>query len=393
MTPGGALVLGANYPALGVARSLGRRGVPVDLVTGPDDPVMASVSRYARKTHRWPGGDEAARVEFLHGLGSNGRAGWALIPADDETAAMIARNHATLEGPYTHTVPQWDVLRWAYDKRLSYEIADRVGVRRPVTARVASAAEAASVDVPFPIALKPAVKVEQNALTAMKAWRVERREDLERRFAEAQALVGADVLMIQEIVPGGGEMQFSYAALCRDGEPLATLVARRTRQYPAEFGRASTFVETVECPDIAEPSERLIREMGYTGLIELEYKRDPRDGELKLLDMNPRVWGWLTLCGAAGVDFPWLLWLFVSGADVPAPRQEQGVRWLRLTTDTPTAWKQVIRRRLPVREYARSLRRPRESAIFAWDDPMPGLTEVPVLAYVAARRLLRRGTV
>jgi D-aspartate ligase len=393
MTPGGALVLGANYPALGVARSLGRRGVPVDLVTGPADPTMASVSRYSRETHRWPSADEAERVEFLRGLGSNGRAGWALIPADDETAALIARHHDVLDGRFTHTVPRWDVLRWAYDKRLSYEVADRVGVRRPVTARAASAAEAAAVEVPFPIALKPAVKVEQNALTAMKAWRVDRREDLERRFEEAQALVGADVLMIQEIVPGGGEMQFSYAALCRDGEPLATLVARRTRQYPAEFGRASTFVETVDCPDIVEPSERLIREIGYTGLIELEYKRDPRDGELKLLDMNPRVWGWLTLCGAAGVDFPWLLWLFVSGQDVPAPRQAHGVRWLRLTTDTPTALKQVARRRLPVREYARSLRRPRESAIFAWDDPMPGLTEVPVLAYVAARRMLSRGTV
>jgi D-aspartate ligase len=393
MTPGGALVLGANYPALGVARSLGRRGVPVDLVTGPADPTMASVSRYSRETHRWPSADESERVEFLRGLGSNGRAGWALIPADDETAALIARHHDVLDGRFTHTVPRWDVLRWAYDKRLSYEVADRVGVRRPVTARAASAAEAAAVEVPFPIALKPAVKVEQNALTAMKAWRVDRREDLERRFEEAQALVGADVLMIQEVVPGGGEMQFSYAALCRDGEPLATLVARRTRQYPAEFGRASTFVETVDCPDIVEPSERLIREIGYTGLIELEYKRDPRDGELKLLDMNPRVWGWLTLCGAAGVDFPWLLWLFVSGQDVPAPRQAHGVRWLRLTTDTPTALKQVARRRLPVREYARSLRRPRESAIFAWDDPMPGLTEVPVLAYVAARRMLSRGTV
>jgi len=392
MTPGGALVLGANYPALGVARSLGRRGVPVDLVTGPDDPTMASVSRYSRKTHRWPSADEEERVEFLRSLGSNGRAGWALVPGDDETAALIARNHDALDG-FTHTVPRWDVLRWAYDKRLSYEIADRVGVRRPVTARASSAAEAAAVDVRFPIALKPAVKVEQNALTAMKAWRVDRRADLERRFEEAQQLVGADVLMIQEIVPGGGEMQFSYAALCRDGEPLATLVARRTRQYPAEFGRASTFVETVDCPDIVEPSERLIREMSYTGLIELEYKRDPRDGELKLLDMNPRVWGWLTLCGAAGVDFPWLLWLFVSGRDVPAPRQAQGVRWLRLTTDTPTALKQVVRRRLPVREYARSLRWPRESAIFAWDDPVPGLTEVPVLAYVAARRMLSRGTV
>ena len=65
--------------------------------------------------------------------------------------------------------------------------------------------------------------------------------------------------MVQELVPGGGEAQFSYAALCRDGEPLAALTARRTRQYPADFGRASTYVETVEVPEVVEPSLRLLR--------------------------------------------------------------------------------------------------------------------------------------
>ena len=63
-----------------------------------------------------------------------------------------------------------------------------------------------------------------------------------------------DTLMVQELIAGGGEAQLSYAALCRDGVPLAAVTARRTRQYPAEFGRASTFVETIECPEIVEPS-------------------------------------------------------------------------------------------------------------------------------------------
>jgi predicted ATP-grasp superfamily ATP-dependent carboligase len=175
--------------------------------------------------------------------------------------------------------------------------------------------------------------------------------------------------------------------LCRDGSPVAAVTARRTRQYPADFGRASTFVETVECPEVVEPSLRLLREIGYTGLIEIEYKRDPRDGELKLLDMNPRVWGWHSLCARAGVDFPWLLWLLVSGKDLPPSRARTGVRWRRCTTDMPTAFTELLRRRLSVREYARSLRWPRESAIFAWDDPVPGLIEVPVLAYTAAQRL------
>ena len=127
----------------------------------------------------------------------------------------------------------------------------------------------------------------------------------------------------------------------------------------------------------------------YTGLIEVEFKRDPRDGVLKLLDMNPRVWGWHTLCARAGVDFPWLLWLSLRGERVPPAEARAGVGWLRFTTDTPTAIKELLGRRLGVREYARSLRRPRESAIFAWDDPLPGLAELPVLAYVLARRVSR----
>jgi D-aspartate ligase len=387
--PGGALVLGADYRALGVVRSLGRRGVPVSVVCEPAEP-LAKVSRYAGRSLRWPGPGDMERLAFLRDLAHTGDlGGWALIPSADETAALVARHHGPLAERYTHTIPPWDVVRWAYDKRLTYELADRAGVARPRTERPGTARGAAGAGVPFPAVLKPAVKESFNALTAAKAWRVDSRKELAARFAQAVELVhDPDVLMVQELIPGGGESQLSYAALCREGEVLAALTARRTRQYPADFGRASTFVETVACPEVAAPSERLLHELRYTGLIEVEYKCDPRDGVLKLLDVNPRVWGWHTLCGRAGVDFPWLLWLLVSGRPLPRSEPRSGVRWLRLSTDTPTALKELAARRLPVREYARSLRRPREAAIFAWDDPLPGLAELPVMGYVLARRVL-----
>src|SRR5206468_12194190 len=104
----------------------------------------------------------------------------------------------------------------------------------------------------------------------------------------------------------------------------------------------------------------------------------PRDGRFKLLDMNPRVWGWHSLCGAAGVDFPWLLWRLVNGEPVPDTTVRHGVRWMRLTTDAPTAVREVLRGQLGLATYLRSLRRPREAAIFAADDPLPGLVELPL---------------
>ena len=74
--------------------------------------------------------------------------------------------------------------------------------------------------------------------------------------------------------------------------------------------------------------------------------------------MNPRVWGWHTLCGRAGVDFPYLLWLHVRGVRLPKTVQKDGVSWLRLSTDTPTAIREMLGGRLSVREYLRALPRP-----------------------------------
>ncbi len=134
---------------------------------------------------------------------------------------------------------------------------------------------------------------------------------------------------------------------------------------------------------------RLIDAIRFTGLIEVEFKRDSRDGGFKLLDVNPRVWGWHTLGDRAGVDFSYQLWRLVSGKAVPELRGRPGVRWVRMSTDFPTASLEILRGRLTLRDYMRSLHGPIESAIFALDDPVPGLLEVPLLARLMAKRLLR----
>jgi predicted ATP-grasp superfamily ATP-dependent carboligase len=213
-------------------------------------------------------------------------------------------------------------------------------------------------------------------------------EQLLKGYDEARTLVGADNLMIQELIPGGGESQFSYTALCQEGQPIASLSARRVRQFPMDFGRASTFVETIDDPVSSAAAERLLAALRYTGIVEVEFKRDRRDGKLKLLDINPRVWGWHSLCGFAGVDYPYLLWLLTIGEPVPPTKTVAGVRWVRMSTDAPTAIREILHGRLSLREYLRSIRPPLAPAIFASDDPLPGVLEIPLLAYLAGKRAL-----
>lgn len=385
MTRTGAVVIGGDYRGLGIVRSLGRHGIPVWVLT--DQHVLAAASRYTARHFPWPETEEAQQVDYLLTLGTQHKLdGWVLFPTTDETAALLARNHKPLQEQFHVTVPPWEKVRWAYDKRRTYRLALDCGTPIPWTRYPANSDEVAALDCLFPAILKPAMRKDFNRFTHAKAWRVDSREELLRRYHEACTLVDPSIIMVQEMIPGGGEAQYSYAALCKEGQPLASLVARRTRQYPIDFGRSSSFVESVHQSEVEEAGRQLLAAVGYTGLVEIEFKYDSRDQRYKLLDANPRIWGWHTLGRRAGVDFPHLFWRMLQGEIIAEVRGCSGIHWIRMTMDLPAVWSEIRRGTLSVSSYCQTLRGPLEYAILAVDDPLPALVEIPLLSYVAWKR-------
>jgi len=390
----GALVIGGNLNGLSIARSLGRRGVPVWMATPPNI-KLATCSRYTLRTVPWPEGEYEVQAAYLSELADRYDLDqWVLFPTSDESAALLSKFHATLSSRFRVSTPAWEVLRWAYDKRLTYRLAAEQQVDYPATIYPASEVALQAAACSFPAILKPATHAVVNRFTADKAWPVANRDELLARYRNARELVPPDLILVQELIPGGGESQFSYAALCCDGQPIASLTARRTRQYPIDFGYSSSFVETLDIPEIVAPSRRLLAAIRYTGLVELEYKFDARDGGYKLLDINPRLWTWSPLGGRAGVDFPYLLWQMLTGNSVPQQTGLAGARWVRMSTDFPAAIHLMLRGLLSPAAYLRSLRGPLEFALLASDDPLPGLLDLPLFAFkhfYTAYKGLRRG--
>lgn len=383
----GALVIGGDSRGLGVARSLGRRGIPVWLLDEGDYRV-ARRSRFVRRRIPWPErAGEAAQAAFVAEIAErNGLEGWTLFATSDETSALVAKHHESLSGRLRLTTPPWEQTRLAYDKRLTYELALEAGVAAPLTFHPRAAAELRDLRIEFPCILKPTAKADLNRFTHDKAWLVKSREELLARYEEACSLVGPDQVMVQELIPGGGESQFSFGAACLEGRPLGSIVACRRRQYPVQFGHSSSFVETVDAPEVEEAARHLLGAIGYSGLVEVELKRDPRSGELKVLDVNPRLWTWFTLGARAGVDFPHLGHRLARGERPAEARARPGVRWVRMGTDVLAAAALIRAGRLSPAAYLRALRPPIQLAIFAADDPWPLLSAAPSLA----SRLLRR---
>jgi D-aspartate ligase len=381
----GALILGGAHGSLAVARSLGRRGIPVWFLT--HDHPLARFSRYVLRSDRWSGPDHPGAVDWLLWFArSHGLDGWTMFAAADAEVQFVARNHAVLSGMFRLVTPPWAITRWTTDKRLTYQYARDIGVDAPWSHYPQSRDDIARVDCRFPVILKPAVHEERNAFTQAKAWRADDRATLVARYTEAAALVGEQAVVLQELIPGGGERQFSYAAVCDRGMPVASLVARRMRQFPIDFGYTSTFVETIDQPEVEAAARRILRSLEFSGLVEVEFKYDVRDGRYKLLDINARPWTWIGLGKAAGVDFPFLAWQLAQGEGPVPARGAAGARWMHFSRDLVAAAQEAVAGSSSPLRYLSSFRRPLTFAAFAIDDPLPGLLELPIVATRALNR-------
>jgi predicted ATP-grasp superfamily ATP-dependent carboligase len=383
----GALIVGGAHGSLAIARSLGRRGIPVWFVT--HDHPLAKFSRYVSRRLTWDGPDHRDAVAYLLDLARSHRLqGWVLFAGGDAEVRLVSQHHAELSAVFRVAAPTWDVAKWAYDKRLTYARAASLGLDYPWSHYPRDARDVAQLECRFPVILKPTVREGQNAFTMAKAWRIDSRDELLARYAQAASLVGEHAIVLQEMIPGGGAAQFSYAAVWDNGTPVASLVAKRARQYPIEFGYTSTFVQTVEQQEVEDAACRFLSSLNYSGLVEIEFKFDERDQRYKMLDFNARAWTWAALGTTAGVDFPHLAYRLACGETVPRASAAGDASWVHLSRDLAAACHEILAGRLSLRDYLQSLRGPFAFAAFAKDDPLPGFVELPLVVFrVLSRRI------
>ena len=385
-SPVGAVVVGGDHQGLGIVRSLGQKKIAVCVID--DERSISHFSRYTTHSIHVPNlGDEKQTVDTILEIGRRlNLRGWVLYPTRDETVAAFARYRPQMAEFFRVPTPDWNTVKWAWDKRNTYRLANELGIPTPRTWYPRGVEELDQISADFPLALKPAIKEHFIYATKVKAWRANNHVELREFFQRVPAQVEPGEVMIQDLIPGDGRHQFAYCAFFKGGQAIGSMVVRRSRQHPPEFGRASTFVETIELPIIEEKSERFLRAINYYGLVEIEYKLDPRDGQYKLLDVNARTWGYHTLGPAAGVDFSYMLFADQIGEVVQPCRARAGVTWLRFITDVPTGLREILRGRQDWRAYLRSLVAFDVESVYSWKDPLPGIAELALLPYLAVRR-------
>jgi D-aspartate ligase len=380
-----AVLLGGSHGALALARSLRRAGVTTWLVT--DETTSACFSRAFHRVVRWSGANGAEAIEQLETIArGHGLAAGLLVAAGDAEVRLVGQARARLSQLFTVMSPDWEQLRWGCDKALAYRRAQELGLGVPRVYDSACLTGAECTRLPYPLVLKPSMRLTANRFTADRAWRIDGPAALVERYRAACALVGADGVIAQQLIPGTGWNQLSYAGVWANGEPVLDLTVRRLRQYPVEFGVTSTFVETADLPEVSAAAATFLHSVRHHGLVEMEFKRDERDGALKLLDVNPRPWNWFGLAAAAGVDLGGALVAVASGREVRRVKARAGVAWMFASRDLVAAARAGLLRPREIVPYAASWSRVRSLACFAWSDPLPALVDLPLSVVHAVRR-------
>jgi len=372
----GVVLLGSDFKALGLIRSLARRGIPSAVVDAL--PRSAWFSKHVRKRLRWRTEMwNPALVDFLLGVASDHRLqGWVLIPVQDDAVELVARHAARLSGAYRLVTPDWHVLRWAHEKHLLYEVAQKFGISHPRTWYPVDESDLRNLSIEYPAVIKPSVSIQLQYATGQKALVARDGRELIAQYRRAAA-VDSGTLMVQEVIPGDGRAQYSVATYWKDGGPIVAMTARRTRQFPADYGLSSSFVEAIETPELMEPTRKLLEGLRLSGMIEVEFKLDSRDGRYKLLDVNVRPWAWHTLCIACGIDFAYIQYCDALGQTLPAASVRYGPCWRRFITDVPAALQEIRSGTTTPWAYLRSLITSRAvPSVFDFRDPVPALGDI-----------------
>jgi D-aspartate ligase len=313
-----AIILGGGGTALPVARSLGAAGIPVYALGSQFDSVQYS----RRCTTFVPLGREPGMQErWLEWL-RTAPVGSVVLPAEDEGLDLIARNRdMLLDLGLVPFEADDDVLLAMLDKHETYRLCAELGIEAPLSFKVQSEQDIAVAleRVSYPCALKAVHSHEfVRHFPGMKAFVVESDEEL--RSALMRTVTLGIEMIATEIIPGADDQFFSYYSyIDEQGEPLLHVTKRKLRQYPIWFG-SGCFHTTTWDPEAAELGLRFFEGVGLRGLGNVEFKRDARDGRLKLIECNHRFTAATGLLRAAGADLP--LFVYNKLMDRPLPQIE-----------------------------------------------------------------------
>jgi D-aspartate ligase len=363
-----------NHLGLGVARSLGRFGVPVYGIS-PLGFNPAVHSRYFQKTFFWDvdGKDRESTVRYLLSLGKRIGRKSLLIHTSEDSAILLAEYSERLSEWFIYQKISPELVRSLSSKKEMYFLAKKWGIPTAETffPRSIADVEECANKVSFPVMLKGIDGIALERRTGKKMFIVRTKKELLRTYTRFEDQANPD-FMIQEFIPGNADSVWMFDGYFnKDSECLFGVTGKKIRQFPPYTGATSLGI-CLENAEVFKTTKRFMKQIGYAGILDIGYKFDNRDEKYKVLDVNPRIGASFRLfVGTGGIDVIRAEYLDLTELIVPPSKTVANRKWLVENYElfsTPIYFRDGV---LSLQEWLKSFKGVRELAWLSLDDPMP----------------------
>jgi len=373
------ILLGGGASTLAVARNLGRLGVPI--IASGRSGCQAMHSRYCKKALPVPSGKSAH--EYWSDLLLSNRSpeldGSVVFVGCDESLEFVEANHDALKARYVVEDFVPELRRAMLDKQETLALARQVGVPTPNFWPIRSDSDVLAIrdEIRFPVMVKP---LDSRAFMEDFDRKLFIIEDDFDEVIEKVALSrsrGHEVMVI-EMIPGPDDLLSSYYTYrTPDGERLYDYTKSVIRRWPVCRG-GGTFHQSERLPETAALGWKLFDGIDWRGIANVEFKRDTRDGQLKLIEVNARFTAGHRLVTAAGAPIDVMIYCYLTGQ--PGPSFDGYSEKLRLWDPVRDflAFRQLNKQgQLSFRDWFRSILAQKVVLpYFSFADPGPGIAEL-----------------
>ena len=380
------LVMGIN--GLGTARGLGRQGVDVYGIDKEDD--IGFSSKYCKKKYIFPDPvihPEECLNQFIK-LGESLDDKAVLLPTSDSYVAFISEFRTELSHHYLFNIPEASVLENILDKQKQYQLAVNLGVPVPKTISPKHIDDLEEGDISYPAIIKGKDSKKWSSTFENNGFVTSCYDDLLEYFK--LALDRNVEAVIQEMIIGPNKNHYSVHAYCsKEKELLAICTTQRTRQYPIDNGDG-TYIVSVNIPELIALGRKFLESIHYTGAGNIQFKYDDRDGQYKLIELNPRVGMANIVATCAGVNSPYINYLDCIGEKVtPSLTFKDNIRWLDAVVDIRSFWANRKRGDLTLFGWIKSVLGANCFPYYARDDLKPMCKYYASIAWRWLKRIFR----
>ncbi|MCC5923865.1 MAG: hypothetical protein JJT77_08770 [Crocinitomicaceae bacterium] len=328
------IVLGSYYNALSIIQIFGTQQIPCYVLSSKKS--VAGRSRYAKFVKcPCPIKSETEFIHFLKTFLKSLQVKPVIIPTMDQWALALSKLKRTEEHLAKWVVDDYETISLLLNKEAFYAMASSKNWSVPRSYAFEDAKVIPSSA--FPLVAKPNYRMQSDDETTeiegiaakLQSYRLitlNNQDELNQFIEQPKNQAILPFLILQEYIQGDSNTMYTYGVYAENGDVLGDFQGRKVRGYPAEYGDC-VVGQLESIPDsVINEAKAILNSLNYSGIAEVEYKRDAHSQAFRLIEINPRSWSWIGITQFTAHNLPMVAYLSKTNQAVPEnnPNRKKG---------------------------------------------------------------------